>query len=76
MAPATPIEVRKVAERVVAVLERTPRGRSLMFTIDIAENTRLGIDESDLAEILGNLGENACRFALAGRRPRPRCRSS
>jgi signal transduction histidine kinase len=63
MAPATPIEVRKVAERVVAVLERTPRGRSLMFTIDIAENMRLGIDESDLAEILGNLGENACRFA-------------
>jgi signal transduction histidine kinase len=63
MAPATPIEVRKVAERVVAVLERTPRGRGLMFTIDIAENMRLGIDESDLAEILGNLGENACRFA-------------
>jgi signal transduction histidine kinase len=55
--------VRDTAARVVAVLERTPRGRELAFALEIPPDLALAMDEADLTEIFGNLGENACRFA-------------
>jgi signal transduction histidine kinase len=42
---------------------RTPRGERLTFTIDASDELIAPIDGSDLAEILGNLIENAARFA-------------
>ncbi|MDG4887927.1 HAMP domain-containing sensor histidine kinase [Mesorhizobium sp. WSM4887] len=55
--------VREVANGVVAVVKRTPRGKQLSFTIDVAEDFMAPVDEGDLSEVLGNLVENATRFA-------------
>ncbi len=55
--------VREVAKGVVAVVKRTPRGKQLSFAIDVAEDFMAPVDEGDLSEVLGNLVENAARFA-------------
>ena len=53
----------EVAERVIEVVRRTPRGSTVAFVNDIPPELTLVVDETDLAEILGNLIENATRFA-------------
>ena len=55
--------VAEVARRVVDVVKRTPRGEHLEFIMKVAPEVTAWIDEVDLAEILGNLIENASRFA-------------
>jgi signal transduction histidine kinase len=55
--------VSDVAAGVIAVVKRTPSGKQLSFRIDIAEDLTAPIDEGDLSEILGNLVENAARYA-------------
>lgn len=55
--------VREIAAGVVAVVRRTPGGKQLSFGLDIAEDFTAPVDEGDLSEILGNLVENAARFA-------------
>jgi len=55
--------VELVAQRVVRVLERTPDGRRLAWTVDIPAGLMARIDPEDLTEALGNLAENAARHA-------------
>ncbi len=55
--------VAEVAQGVVSVAARTPRGEMLEFAVDIDPDFDAPIDEGDLSEILGNLIENAVRFA-------------
>jgi signal transduction histidine kinase len=55
--------VLEVACGVVAVVKRTPSGTQLSFKIDATVDLTAPIDEGDLAEILGNLVENAARYA-------------
>ena len=55
--------VAEVAERVLGVVRRTPRAAELRFAVTIPPTTTAAIDETDLAEILGNLVDNAARFA-------------
>lgn len=55
--------VSDVAAGVVAVVKRTPSGKQLSFTMEVAEYLMAPIDEGDLSEILGNLVENAARYA-------------
>jgi signal transduction histidine kinase len=55
--------VAEVAARVVAVVKRTPAGEKLAFGIEAPPQLIVAVDETDLAEILGNLVENASRFA-------------
>jgi signal transduction histidine kinase len=57
--------VAEVARRVVDVVKRTPRGEHLDFIVEADPDLIAYIDEVDLAEILGNLVENASRFAKA-----------
>lgn len=62
-----------VARQVVGVLRRTPRGQALAWDIDIPADLVMDADAQDLAEILGNLAENAAKWArsrvrLEGRR--------
>jgi len=54
---------RDTAGRVVNVLQRTPRGQELAFTVEAPEALTVPLDEADLAETIGNLAENASRFA-------------
>ncbi|UVK55876.1 HAMP domain-containing histidine kinase [Mesorhizobium sp. AR02] len=55
--------VRETAAGVIAVIKRTPGGKQLSFLIDVAKDFMAPVDEGDLSEILGNLVENAARFA-------------
>ena len=53
----------QVAERLIAVLRRTPDGARLDWRIEIAPDTRVALNEADLSEALGALAENAARHA-------------
>jgi signal transduction histidine kinase len=55
--------LREVAGRVLAVVRRTPDGTRLAWEVEIAPESRARIDPDDLAEVLGNLVENAARHA-------------
>ncbi|MFB9979295.1 sensor histidine kinase [Mesorhizobium kowhaii] len=55
--------VKEATAGVIAVVKRTPGGRQLAFVIDVADDFTAPVDEGDLSEILGNLVENAARFA-------------
>lgn len=56
-------DAAQTAERLVAVLRRTPDGRRLDWRIEIPRGTRLALDPADLSEALGALAENAARHA-------------
>jgi len=49
----------------IATLARTPVGMRVTFEPDIADDVRVPLDRSDLAEVLGNLLENAARHAAS-----------
>lgn len=52
-----------IAEGLVAVVERTERGETIVFVVEIDADLRVPVDASDLAEMLGALIENAARHA-------------
>jgi signal transduction histidine kinase len=60
----TRADVRQVAERVIDVVRRTPNGQNVTWEIDIPDYLAARIDADDLAELLGNLIENAARHAV------------
>ncbi|WP_406856130.1 HAMP domain-containing sensor histidine kinase [Alsobacter sp. KACC 23698] len=51
-------------ERVTSVLRRTPAGKALSWTVDASELS-VRVDEQDLTEMIGNLAENACKWAVS-----------
>jgi len=55
----------QVAERLIAVLKRTPDGARLDWQLDMPEGLAVALHEADLAEALGALAENAARHARA-----------
>jgi signal transduction histidine kinase len=57
--------VATVAGRVVRVIERTPQGKRIAWTVDVPAGLMARIDAEDLTEALGNLTENAARHAEA-----------
>jgi signal transduction histidine kinase len=52
-----------VADRLIAVLQRTPRGADLNWRQSIPRGHSVALHESDLAEAMGALAENAARHA-------------
>jgi len=58
-------DVGQVVDSVIAVLRRTPEGGRLDWQVSGARGLMAAIDESDLAEALGALAENAARHAVA-----------
>lgn len=58
-----PQPLRPVLDRVVDVLQRTPRGHGLRWVVDVAPDLKTIVDPQDLAEIFGNLTENAVQWA-------------
>jgi signal transduction histidine kinase len=57
------IAVRPIADKVVAALRRIAEDRDLSFTVDGAASIRFAGDDTDLLELLGNLCENASKWA-------------
>lgn len=57
--------VAEVLARVIDVVQRAPFGRDLRFEAHVDEDLEAPADEGDLSEILGNLIENAARFAAS-----------
>lgn len=51
-----------IVDQIVGVLRRTPKGQGLDWQVDVAEAS-VSVDRQDLAEMLGNLAENACKWA-------------
>lgn len=56
-------EAAPVIHGIVRTLRRTPRGQELTFDESVPDDFRLPVDQDDLAEVLGNLIENASRHA-------------
>jgi signal transduction histidine kinase len=59
-------ELAPLVRSLIATLGRTPAGTRVTFEAHIGENVHVPLDRTDLAEVLGNLLENAARHA-AGR---------
>nr|WP_246748606.1 HAMP domain-containing sensor histidine kinase [Rhizobium setariae] len=57
--------LRLSVEHLVAVLQRTPRGQFLEWTVDVPPELKARIDKDDLTEMLGNLLDNAARYATS-----------
>lgn len=55
-------DLRQVVSGVVSVVRRTPDGERLRWQIDIDQELVVKLDTDDLAELIGNLAENAARY--------------
>ncbi len=60
---AAPIEVAPAVERIVNSLRKVYQDKGLTIEIDIEPGTRFRGDSGDLIEIIGNLADNACKWA-------------
>jgi signal transduction histidine kinase len=58
-------ELAESVASVVRVVDRTPKGRELVWRVEVAAEINVRIDAGDLTEALGNLIENAARHARA-----------
>jgi len=58
---ATPVAA--VLERLERALERIHRDRNIEITVDCPADARFAGEQQDLEEILGNLCDNACKWA-------------
>lgn len=57
------VAVAPVARRLAASLDKVYRDKALALELDIGEDVRFAGDAGDLTEILGNLADNACKWA-------------
>jgi signal transduction histidine kinase len=58
-------ELAPLVRSLIATLARTVDGARVTFEPEIADDIRVPLDRADLAEVLGNLLENATRHATA-----------
>lgn len=61
--PSASTELRPLVEALIAIQRRTAEGERLTFDTTIPEHADVQMDRADLAEVLGNLLENAARQA-------------
>jgi signal transduction histidine kinase len=57
------VELRPVAERLVHTISRLHAGKAPRVAIDIPESCDVRCETEDLEEMLGNILENACKWA-------------
>ncbi len=63
---AKPIEVEPVVQKLRGTLAKVHADKSLNFDIQVAPGLSFHGDEGDLMEVLGNLLDNACKWARKG----------
>ena len=61
--PPAKTGIEAIVARLVRTLGRTPKGEQLDWGISIPEGIEAPLREEDLAELLGNLLDNACKWA-------------
>lgn len=59
---APPLALRPVVDKLVRALAKVYHERGVAFSVDIADDLRLPMDEGDLTEILGNVLDNAAKY--------------
>ena len=60
---ATAIALKPIAERVLVAMQKVYFARGLSFTLECADDLVWPIDEGDAFEVMGNLLDNAGKFA-------------
>jgi two-component system sensor histidine kinase PhoQ len=60
---AAPVPVRPAAQRLIDSLQKIYHDKGLAIDCDIAAGVVFAGDPGDLAELLGNLGDNACKWS-------------
>jgi signal transduction histidine kinase len=55
--------LRPLVETLIAIQRRTSEGSRLVFKTEFAEDAHVAMNKADLAEVLGNLIENAAKHA-------------
>lgn len=63
---ASPVAVAPIAERLLTTLEKVYRDKGLRLVHELDPQVRFRGDEGDLMELLGNLLDNACKWATQG----------
>ncbi|MGH6949445.1 MAG: ATP-binding protein [Vitreimonas sp.] len=58
-----PVPVSPLVDSIMRTLSRTPRGEPLVFENSLDDDAAVALHPDDLAELLGNLLENATRAA-------------
>ena len=58
-----PLALQPLADKIAAALGKVYASKKIAFELRIAPNLRLRADEGDLYELLGNLLDNACKWA-------------
>lgn len=56
-------EIGPTAERLLRLVRRMPRGEEIAWSMEIPAGTRCEMDSDDFGEVLGNLLDNARKFA-------------
>ncbi len=54
-----------LVERLATTIRKTPAGKPLAWEVEISPPLRVALDPDDLAEVLGNLLDNAAKWAAA-----------
>jgi signal transduction histidine kinase len=59
------IPVKPIVDRVIGALQRIAADRNLRWRVDVATDAAFPGDENDLLEIVGNLADNAAKWAAS-----------
>lgn len=63
---ASPLPVAPITERLITSLQKVYRDKALNMHQSVTPQATFRGDEGDLMELLGNLLDNACKWAVAG----------
>lgn len=62
-ATASTVALRRFVDRLVRTMQRLPRGGDLRWSVDIDHSIAVKIDETTLGEVIGNILDNARKWA-------------
>jgi len=60
---AEPVKLKPLTDKIIGALTKVYAAKQLRFAIDIADSLKARADEGDLYELLGNLLDNAAKWA-------------